>query len=222
MTRSFYKKACVLIVILLSACGSNPVKPISIDTSALVRALLQQDKIQIQQQKDLIGLGTRTSNIINLYLMLLHDNPIGIVNNSEQLITNIHHYSLQQQVVLQKILLWAYAIQIYRHETGQQIRILQTEQLLLAPSNINFGECELLKEHCSVELRNRLGAFVSAQELSETLFIIANNDPCINLTHENLAGDFASQCLASRKGDLKVNLLSRPNFLHGQWVEVLK
>lgn len=216
------KIICALIVLLLCACGSNPVKPTSVDTSTLIRALLQQDKIQIQQQKDLIRLGTRTSNIINLYLMLLHDNPIGIVNNTEQLINNIHHYSLQQQIVLQKILLWAYAIQIYRHETGQQIRILQREQLLLAPSNIDFVECELLKEHCSVELRDRLSSFVSAQELRETLFIIANNDPCINLTDKNLAGDFASQCLASRKGDLKVNLLSPPNFLRDQWIEVLK
>ena len=163
--------------------------------------------------------------MVQLYQLAIEEKPYRLVSNSKLLLQNMHHYSLQQQIILKQMLLWAYAHPIYRQETGKQVRILQRAELLVAPSDINFERC-LVKEVAQINgcstLRQQIKHLISTKEINETLNTMANNDPCINLTNANVAGDAANQCLASRKGDLKINLLSVPNFLSDQWVEALE
>lgn len=120
------------------------------------------------------------------------------------------------------MLLWAYLHPIYRREIGKDIRILQREELLLAPSNIDFSICVDEQPVCANLMRGRLKAISSPYEINSRLVDMANNDPCINLTNENMAGDFANQCLANRKGTLKINLLSPPKFIAPEWLAVLE
>jgi hypothetical protein len=215
------KPACwILICLVLVACGSQPTRP-QVDHSALIAALIAQDKARIINLRQQLNIGTRNHNLITLYTYAMADEPYQLINHAQAILPNVHHYSFYQQTILKPLLLWAYAHPIYRMETAKQVRILQREELLVAPSDIDFVACESAEEGCAHQLRSQLAHIISPGELTEALTDMAENDPCINLTDENLAGDFASQCLASRKGDLKINLSSAPQFLFQQWEAVL-
>lgn len=209
----------LLIIAALAACASAPRKP---DYNPLVNALISQDRVAIIAARGAQSLSVKNDNIINLYLLMIDNNPSAVVTNSKLLIENYHLYSFYQQQILKPILLWAYLHPIYRRETGKDIRILQREELLVAPSNIDFSRCIDKQPVCANLMRGRLKAISSPQEINSRLIDMANNDPCINLTDKNLAGDFANQCLANRKGDLKINLLSPPKFIADQWLAVLE
>ncbi|WP_154222733.1 hypothetical protein [Marinicella rhabdoformis] len=214
----------VLAVLLLSACGGGPqLKPLS-PKAALIQALVAKDNAAITQHKSILNNKRKTLNVVQLYQLAIEEKPYRLVSNSKLLLKNIHHYSLQQQIILKQMLLWAYAHPIYRQETGKQVRILQRAELLVAPSDINFNKCQSENltdiKGCSA-LRQLVNHIISTHEMNETLNTMAGNDPCINLTQENIAGDAANLCLASRKGDLKINLLSVPNFLSDQWEQAI-
>ncbi|MGJ8662000.1 MAG: hypothetical protein ACSHWU_00050 [Marinicella sp.] len=172
-------------------------------------------------EKNQLKLNTRTHNIINLYLLAISDEPYKLISHSQKLIMNYHHYNHAQQTILKQLLLWAYAHPIYRQETAQQVRLLQRESLLVAPSKIDFNACETQTTGCANTLRTQLLGIIAPTELTEILLQMANNDPCINLTAENIGGEAGNQCLASRKGTLKINLISKPNFLSQQWQQML-
>ncbi|MFC3194640.1 hypothetical protein ACFODZ_10365 [Marinicella sediminis] len=208
-----------VVLAILTGCGSQPVKP-QTNHDSLIAALIAQDKTRIIALREQLNIGTKNSNIITLYTYAMQDQPYQLINHAQVLLPNIHHYSFYQQLLLKPLLLWAYAHPIYRMETAKQVRILQREQLLVAPSQIDFVACESQQQGCAYQLRTQLAHIISPQELTEALTDMAENDPCINLTEENLAGDFANQCLASRKGDLKINLSSAPQFLFNQWEAV--
>ncbi len=215
----------ILMVLLLSACGGGPqVKPLS-PKAALVLALVTKNNPAITQHKSILNNKRKALNVVQLYQLAVEEKPYRLVSNSKLLLQNMHHYSLQQQIILKQMMLWAYAHPIYRQETGKQVRILQRTELLVAPSDINFSKCQgddiSSIEGCSA-LRQLINPIISTKEMNETLNTMAGNDPCINLTNENVAGDAANQCLASRKGDLKINLLSVPNFLSDQWEQALE
>ena len=213
----------VLAVLLFSACGSGPqVKPLS-PKAALIQALVAKDNAAITQHKSILNSKRKTLNVVQLYQLAIEEKPYRLVSNSKLLLQNMHNYTLQQQLILKQMLLWAYAHPIYRQETGKQVRILQRAELLVAPSHIDFKKCETegaVAKGCSA-LRGLVRDIISDKEINEILYIMANNDPCINLSTENVAGDAANQCLASRKGDLKINLLSVPVFLSDQWEQAL-
>ncbi|TDR23421.1 hypothetical protein [Marinicella litoralis] len=206
----------VITFILLSACGSQPSKP-QIDHTRLIAALIAQNNPLIKAERNKLKISTKNRNIINLYQLTINDKPYEVISNSQVLLKNLHHYNLHQQIILKQLLLWAYAHPIYRQETAKQIRILQRESLLVAPSQIDFLLCESENDGCSNALRAQVSHVINPKELTEILTQMAENDPCINLSDENLAGDFGNQCLASRKGDLKINLISKPQFLFDQW-----
>ncbi len=210
------KLALIAVIVLLSACGSQPVKPTT-NYQMLVGALLAQDASRIINTKNQLSVGTKNDNIIKLYLLAINEQPYELISNSQILLQNIHHYDRHQQGILKPLLLWAYAHPIYRQETAKQVRLLQRETLLVAPSDIDFVQCEADNPGCANGLRAQVAHIISPNELTEVLSQMAHNDPCINLSDENLGGDFGNQCLASRKGDLKINLLSKPNFLSAQW-----
>lgn len=212
------KTTClILALMLLVSCGSQPVKPPVSDKNLLISALISQNRAVIESEKARLNLSTKNNNIISLYLLATQNQPYQLISNSQILLQNIHHYSLYQQMILKPLLLWAYAHPIYRQETAKQVRILQRESLLVAPSDIDFIACESEHEGCANTLRQQITHIISPKELTEALTQMAENDPCINLSDENLAGDFGNQCLASRKGDLKINLISKPHFLFSQW-----
>ena len=188
------------------------------------RFLVTKNNTDITQHKATIKNKTKALNIVQLYQLAVDKKPYRLVSNSKLVLQNMHHYSLSQQIILKQMLLWAYAHPIYRQETGKQVRILQRAELLVAPSDINFDKCQSQDinhtKGCST-LRQQVLHIISTKEMNETLRTMANNDPCINLTQDNIAGDAANQCLASRKGDLKINLLSVPVFLSDQWEQAL-
>jgi hypothetical protein len=215
------KQTLIIVTILaLISCGSQPVKPTN-TKDLLISALIAQDQFLINTEKNKLQLGTKNNNIISLYLLALQDQPYKLISNSQIILQNMHHYNLHQQIILKQLLLWAYVHPIYRQETAKQVRILQRETLLVAPSNIDFPLCETNNEGCANNLRQQLTHIIAPQELTEALTQMAENDPCINLSDENLEGDFANQCLASRKGSLKINLISTPKFLFNQWLSAL-
>lgn len=208
-----------VIILVLAACAGAPTKP---DYNPLVNALISQNKSAIISARAAQPLSVKNNNIINLYLLMIDNNPSAVVANSKLLIENYHQYNFYQQQILKPILLWAYLHPIYRRETARDIRILQREELLVAPSNIDFAQCIDEQPMCANLMRGRLKTISSPDEINQRLIEMANNDPCINLSDQNLAGDFASQCLANRKGNLKINLLSSPKFLADQWLAVLE
>lgn len=213
------------LVFLLSSCGSGPqVKPKG-PKAQLIQALTAKNNVGITQHKSIIKNRTKALNVVQLYQLAISKEPYRVVSNSQLLLQNIQHYSLSQQIILKQLLLWAYAHPIYRQETGKQVRILQRSELLVAPSDINFAKCladDLSQVKGCSTLRRQVSHIISNKELNETLHTMANNDPCINLTDDNVAGDAANQCLASRKGDLKINLISIPNFLSSQWEQAIE
>lgn len=209
----------LIIMIGLVACAAVPTKP---DYNPLINALISQDRSAIITARARHQLSVKNDNIINLYLLMIDNNPTAVVANSKLLIENYHQYSFHQQQILKPILLWAYLHPIYRRETARDIRILQREELLVAPSDIDFAQCVNEQPMCANLMRGRLKTISSPDEINQRLIEMANNDPCINLSDQNLAGDFASQCLANRKGNLKINLLSSPKFLADQWLAVLE
>ena len=209
----------LIIVIALVACAGAPTRP---DYNGLVKALISQDRSAIIAARGQQPVSVKNDNIINLYLLMIDNNPSAVVANSKLLIENFHQYSFYQQQILKPILLWAYLHPIYRRETARDIRILQREELLVAPSNIDFAGCIDEQPMCANLMRARLKAISSPDEINRKLIEMADNDPCINLTNQNLAGDFANQCLANRKGDLKINLLSPPKFIAEQWLAVFE
>lgn len=208
----------ILTLLLLASCGSQPVKPDNNKYDLLIPALISQNQAVIETEKSRLNLGIKNNNIISLYVLALQDKPYKLISNSQILLKNLHHYNLYQQMIIKPLLLWAYAHPIYRQETAKQVRILQRETLLVAPSDIDFVACESENEGCANTLRQQVMHIISPQEFTETLTQMAENDPCINLSDENQAGEFANQCLASRKGSLKINLISKPKFLFNQWL----
>ncbi len=210
-----------IIFLLLTACGSQPTKPKVNHKQQLIAALVAQDREQIIAKKDPANLKLKNLNIINLYLLAINNEPYQLLSNSQLLLKNYHNYNGEQQKIIKPMLLWAYVHPIYRQETAKQVRLLQREELLVAPSNIDFVVCESKINGCASTLRQQVASIISPAELTSTLLDMASNDPCINLTNENLSGEFGNQCLASRKGNLKVNLLSPPQFLFGQWDSML-
>ncbi len=210
------------ILLLLSACGSQPIKPAIDHKQQLIAALVAQDRSRIIASIDAAQPKLKNKNIINLYLLAIDDEPYQLLSNSQLLLKNYHNYSNIQQNMLKPMLLWAYAHPIYRQETAKQVRLLQRETLLVAPSNINFKACENSNnKNCAGTLREQIAAIITPSELTSTLQTMANNDPCINLSNENLGGDFGNQCLASRKGTLKINLISQPQYLFSDWETLL-
>lgn len=210
----------VITYILLTGCGSQPTKP-EMNYNQLIAALISHNQSIIKVEQKTLKIGIKNQNIINLYLLAIQDKPYELISNSQLLIKNIHHYNLNQQIILKQLLLWAYVHPIYRQETAKQVRILQRETLLVAPSKIDFMACEAKNTGCSNALRAQVAHIINPKDFTETLIQMAENDPCINLSDENLAGDFGNQCLASRKGDLEINLISKPQFLFNQWQAML-
>lgn len=205
---------------LLTACGSpqqirhNPHEP-------LIAALVAQNQQQIEVARQRLQLQPKDNQVIDLYLLAIQDQPYQLLSHSQLLVSQFHQYNTAQKNILKPLLLWAYAHPIYRQETAKQVRLLQRETLLVAPSDIDFKACETSNDGCSNTLREQVAGIVAPVELTEILTQMANNDPCINLSDENVGGDFGNLCLASRKGDLKINLLSKPRYLSAQWQALL-
>ena len=211
----------LLVCGLLFSCGSQPIKPEIDHRQLLISALISQNRDQIISHKNDSKLKVKDDNVIKLYLLAINNEPYQLISSSELLINNFHNYNSAQQSMIKPMLLWAYAHPIYRQETAKQVRLLQRESLMVAPSHINFKACEVNIEGCANVLRGQIATIISPSELTDALLSMAQNDPCINLTNENLSGEFGNQCLASRKGTLKVNLISKPQYLYSQWQDML-
>lgn len=216
-----YKIGLILTFIaLLTACGNPSNQRKTSQNGLLIAALVAQDHNKIIAAKSQLKLNPYNKQIVDLYLFAVSDEPYQLLSHSQQLINNFHQYTAAQQRILKPMLLWAYAHPIYRQETAKEVRLLQRETLLVAPSKIDFAACEERQTGCSSTLREQVANIIAPMEFTEILVQMANNDPCINLSQENVGGESGHQCLASRKGDLKINLISKPQYLFAQWEDM--
>lgn len=221
VTHQVQKKYIFFILLastLLTACGGG-VKPEN-KKQLLINALVSKNVEAIRANSPAVSANAKAKTLIHLYQFAIDHKPYRLVSNSQAILRDISQYNETQQNMMKALLLWAYAHPIYRQETGKQVRILQRTELLVAPSNIDFDQCLNQSKGCS-SLRKQVSHLFDGPQLNAVLNTMAYNDPCINLSDENLAGESASRCLATRKGDLKINLLSAPHFLATQWEQAL-
>ncbi|WP_395377794.1 hypothetical protein [Marinicella sp. W31] len=210
-----YLGCCVLLI----SCA--PPKVPDNPNNALLNALLSDNPNAIQQQLNQSDTTVDSSQLIELYNLVLRDRHHQIADQSKILLKRYGNLSNSQKKIAKEIISWAYIRKIYRQETARQVRIYQREELLVAPSDIDFKSCEQTGKHCANALRERLYPLISADQLTEILLQMAAKDPCINLSNEDRAGEFASNCLATRKGNLKLVLLSPPQFTRMEWQSIL-
>ena len=217
----FYSHIAVYLGCCLVLVSCAPPKTPENPNDALLKALLSDNPNAIQQQLSQSDTTADSRQLIELYNLLLRDRHHQIADQSKVLLKRYNNLSNSQKKIAKDIISWAYIRKIYRQETARQVRIYQREELLVAPSEIDFKSCEQEAKHCANALRKRLNPLVSAGQLTEILLEMAAKDPCINLSTEDRAGEFASNCLATRKGNLKLVLLPAPQFTRTEWQSIL-
>lgn len=209
-----------IFAFLLFGCGSNQTKP-QLTTSKLADALALAAPDQVKQYRN-INLSAVAGRLVDLYVLMLEQRPRQanrILNQLARLETGL---SAEQSVIFKQAKLWVNALLIYRQETAKQVRILQRKTLLLAPSQVDFSHCQqAVAADCASRYRQQLQGMISPQKLTKLLLQMADNDPCINLSGQNLGADVANRCLATHRGERQVELLKVPRFSAEQWQKVL-
>lgn len=204
---------------ILSGCGSNQVKPPATTELADSLALAAVDEIKRYRNTNLSDVGGR---LVDLYVLMLEQKPRQAERVLTQLARSEATFSANQAVIFKQSKLWVNALLIYRQETAKQVRILQRKTLLLAPSQVDFNHCQQgVAADCANLRRQQLQGVIDPQQLTELLLQMANNDPCINLSEQNLGADVANRCLATRRGEQQVELLKVPRFSAEQWQTAL-
>ncbi len=205
------------LILLLSACPQKTeVKPGG-NKARLVNALVDARKDAIVQAMTAHPVSAINRDIIALYMLMLDDNLYAISSDSLGFLPRYNGLTSPQKNIVGDILSWAFMQQIYRHETAGQVRILQRQELLLAPSRLQFSECRSHNPNCANDLRKNIRPVLSFDALNTQLMRMAEADPCINMSKENKGAEVANRCLASRKGNLKVTLVRKPNFTRQLW-----
>lgn len=210
-----------ITTLTLALCSCTPPKKVvQANHSDLESALANNNLSAIQKSLGNSNLNNTNRQLVYLYTLLLQDRHHNIVDQSKNLISRYNQLTSEQKKIATDILSWAYARKIYRQETAQQVRLFQREQLLLAPSNIDFSSCLNVSSRCANQYRSDIATIISGPELNKILSKMAAKDPCINLSTTDKGGDTANKCLASRKGNLKVTLLQKPRFSRSQWASL--
>ena len=226
MTQVFFRPyahiiAVIGLALLLISCAPPKQPPPQQPSSQLLNALLDSNPNAVQQAMGQANITPETRQIIGLYILVLRNQHHQLADQSSGLLQRYGNLSNNQKKIANDIISWALIRKIYRQETARQVRIFQREELLVAPSDIDFESCVQPAKHCANDLRKRLYPLIDAKQLTQTLLEMAAKDPCINLSKVNRAGEFASNCLATRKGNLKLVLLPPPQFDRAQWQAIL-
>ena len=215
--------AVMLISLVMTACEKKPVIVVPTDQQLLINAIRIKNFDRVDGYLKTIRLTENSQNLIRFYMRLYSENLLTLnhsINYLEQFYSNM---SFVQQSVFNQMAIWVYFNRIYRHEISPPVRILQRQELLLAPSEIDFGLCVDNEEvsHCAIVERRKLLTFMSNQQIASTLKKMALKDPCVNLSNKPQGQKIANRCLQKSTGELKVSLLPVPFFTYNEWFQIL-
>ncbi len=216
------KKFLLLIVVILiiGACSNKKVnKPDSKEmlASALHNKIFSEVGLLLTQ----IRVTENTHNLIDLFLDIHSENLWVIDQKVEYIKQFLPNMRKTHQAILNKIMIWLYVNQVYRHEVSPPIRIIQREELFLEPSKVDFRKCPNIDANCAHEVRKKLLPMIDDEELTLMLKRMALKDPCVNSSTQLQGQTIANRCLNKSKGHLKIILLALPRFSVGQWLQVI-
>lgn len=164
-----------------------------------------------------------SQNLIQVYISLYFDNLLTLNNSITYLEQFYSGMSFVQQSMFNQIANWVYINTVYRKEISPPVRILQRQELLLAPSEIDFDLCvdNSTNTHCAFQQRKILLTFLSNKQITNTLKKMALKDPCVNLSSKPQGQKIANRCLNKSTGDLKLTLLPVPFFTYNEWLQIV-
>lgn len=220
----FVKKAIIVLsVFVFFSCSSQKqLKPEPDNLQLLSRALHtnQSDSIDLLLEK--VRLTENMQNLISFYRILNVESYIKLKREINYLMQFYPQMNPVHQNMLEQMIKWVYLKQIYKEEISQSVRILQRDQLYIAPSLIDFKDCENQQKRCALNLRKELAVFISDQEITSVLKKMALNDPCINLSSEPENNEpKANRCIRMMRENLVIHLLDQPEFSSGEWLQAL-
>jgi hypothetical protein len=211
----------VLFFALLISCGSQgPTKNVN-KIDALASALSFNNITKVHELLSQVKLTENTQNLIELYLKVLDGNPIEINARIAYIEQFRAEMSFVHITLLNEVTIYNALLQIYRQEISPPVRILQREQLYLAPSRVDFNKCPLMKTVCAISERDKLKPLLTDDEITKKLKKMALKDPCVNLSNSLQDEVKANRCLRKSKGGLKVVLLATPRLETKVWLQIL-
>jgi len=217
---------CWLIIALLSlcllcSCGSNKKKPETDDIKVLALALQDKNFLRVSLLLSKVRMTENTTNLIRLFLHMHSESLLRIEREVDYLKQFSSSMGLTHQSMLNEMMIWLYVKKIYRHEISPSIRIIQREELYLEPSHIDFSKCPSQQVGCAMEARNKVVTLLTNEQLSSLIKKMAIKDPCVNSSTRLQGEAIANRCLKKSKGQLKIELLSKPRFSTNQWLQVI-
>ena len=206
------------VILFLAACG-NPV--IKVDYKLqLAQAIVENNPEVAKPLLSKLNISANSRNLISQYFDVKENKRVtlirklkisnSMVKNEKPIFNEIHR----------AINIWTFAEEVYRVEISKAVRILQREELLIAPSQVDFAKCKSFdSKKCASDARKQLYQFIGSQDLQDLLIKMADKDPCINLTEELIGQETADLCLKKRMGEQQVDLISLPKFTAQDWYQ---
>ena len=217
----YFKNFTVMsLCLFLLACGSPEQKKKAISTELLLsQSLAQQNFVRAQVYLPQIQLTENSINLINLYKMLSNKSVLRLQREFDYLQQFYPQMNEIHKFMFDDMSRWYYLTQVYHQEISPPVRILQRDQLYLAPSQVDFKHCQEPRSDCATTARNNLSGLMTVAEITKALKKMALKDPCINLSTQLQNEKKANRCLKKSKGDLIVHLLPIPRFNSAQWLQ---
>ena len=209
-----------LITLLIIGCGKpDEVKPDNKTLIAQALHLKNFNSVQIILKR--IKLSENTQNLIKATQIMHQDTEPRLQTELNYLHQFYSHMNPFHQTLYNQMRQWLLLKQIYRTEISPPVRILQREELYLAPSHIDFNICQTLPSRCASKQRAELTEIMTEQEVTQELKKMARKDPCANLSNSLKNSTFANRCLSTSKGDLRIELLPKPFLTQSKWLQVI-
>lgn len=215
------KTYLIIIIVLLQSCGVQTTKIAPPNNTQLLARALANNHSSIASLLKIVRLTENAQNIVQLNLMLVNTNFTRLNREINYLQQFYPQMSFVHQSILNEITTWVYINQIYHQEISPPVRILQREELYLAPSKIDFKKCIADNPDCANSLRKKLNTSIPKLNITKTLKKMALKDPCVNLSSTLQNEKKANRCLRKSKGDLKIELLSKPHFNTNEWLQAI-
>ena len=213
----------LLISVFMTACEKKSVIVVHSGQQLLIKAIRNKNFTLAEAYLEKIRLTENSQNLIHFYMSLYSENLLTLNNSINYLEQFYSGMSFFQQSVFKQMANWVYLNTIYRQEISPPVRILQRQELLLAPSEIDFDLCvdNSTNTHCAFQQRKILLTSLSNKQITNTLKKMALKDPCVNLSSKPQGQKVANRCLNKSTGDLKVSLLPVPFFSYNDWLKIV-
>ena len=211
----------IITTIFLASCGT-PTNIKKTDSKIqLAQALANNNFTKVLSLRKNIVITENAQNLINLYNNLFESSPALLNREIAYLEQFTSSMNKNQQSMLKQLATWVYLKQIYQHEISPPVRILQRSQLYLAPSKIDFNKCPDANHDCAHEIRLLLKPIMNDKNIVENLNKMAKKDPCVNLSLTLKGHEIANRCLKKSKGNLLIEILTKPTFSQNLWHNVI-